>query len=88
MAYFFTVVTQDVQPNFGRAANKHNTALNNYLKYGIPSDQENFGVTKTALPKPKEVESMVTVQTVLDHNIYTTTFLCCEDEGEEKSERY
>lgn len=86
--YFAEICTTANQPNFAEAASKHRRALNNYLTYGTATDEPNYPYNKKGeqIAQPSVVKKVVkhqtTVQTLQENTgiIYTTTFLCCEDE--------
>lgn len=65
-SYFKEIVTREMQPEFISAARFHQQALNEYLRRSDGSK--------------REVEEITTVQTVLNGTIWTTSFLCCEEE--------
>jgi hypothetical protein len=85
MAYYNTVYTEGYQPKFGEAAVKHARALNNYLVYGVATDQILNPETTAKLPKQKVVKHQSSFQTLQASNgvIATTTVLCCEDDDEQ-----
>jgi hypothetical protein len=81
--YFYAIKTTAFQPDFDKAANNHNNALNNYLKYGVASELSDFAMRSKMPPlaKEKHINHVAgTVQNVLNGNIITTTWLCCDDD--------
>ncbi len=86
MAYFYSIHTTGNQDQIQEATKRHCNALNNYLVYGIPSEQapEVFGfingMPRTKLVKEKEVEKMTTVEVLMNMTLHITSYLCCEDD--------
>ncbi len=72
MAYFESICTKGMVPNFESAARAHKDALNAYLLIPGPSG------------KKREVEKMSSVQSLRnEQEIITTTFLCCDEDNDD-----
>lgn len=71
MAYFKNIVTKEFIPNYQSAGQNHENALNMYLS------TPGYG------GKGREVEQMSTTQIINNGEIITTTFLCCDEDGDD-----